>query len=116
MCRLSRDGPLAVSKLEPLVFLVPGEESVQKALHRQQRGDPHSCANGRGLSQIQDYRGQREVGAREQRDRLVNQVLPCEHKSLTHEERADAKKGIVRSLVDVCVTPIDSLGWVGYVL
>ncbi len=63
------------------LFLVSGEKSVQKAFHSQQRGNPHSCANGRWLSQIQDYSGQREVGAWEQWDRLVNQVFPCEQKS-----------------------------------
>ncbi len=63
------------------LFLLLGEEPVQKAFHRQQRGDPHSCANGRWLTQIQDYSGQCEVGAWEQRNRLVNQVLPCEQKS-----------------------------------
>lgn len=63
------------------LFLVSGEESVQKAFHSQQRGDPHSCANGRWLTQIQDHSGQREVGAWEQRDCLVNQVFPCEQKA-----------------------------------
>lgn len=60
------------------LFLVSGKKPVQKAFHSQQRGDPHSSANGRRLTQIQNYSGQRQVGAREQRDRLVNQVLPCE--------------------------------------
>lgn len=62
-------------------FLISGKESVQKAFHSQQRGDPHSCANGRRLTQIQDHSGQREVGPREQRNCLVDQVVPCEQKA-----------------------------------
>lgn len=60
------------------LFLVSGKESIQKAFHCQQRGDPYSCAYWCRLTQIQDHSGQREVGAWKQRDRLVNQVLSCE--------------------------------------
>lgn len=60
------------------LFLPSGQKPVQEAFNREQRGDPHSSANGRRLAQIQNHSGQRQVGAREQRDSLVNQVLPCE--------------------------------------
>lgn len=65
----------------PCLFLISGQKPVQKAFHSQQRRDPHSSANGRRLTQIQNHGGQREVGPWEQRDCLVNQILPCEHKS-----------------------------------
>lgn len=43
------------------VFCHVGEEPVQVKVHRQQRGDNHSCSQRRGFSQLQGFHRKRHV-------------------------------------------------------